>query len=399
MVTLGRGLGSEVVACVRSVRVDSPRMSAPVHAGLVDAIAAVAPSVVALAKALHADPEVAREEVRSSRACAALLADAGFDVVWGAGELHTAFRATLDSGRPGPRVAILGEYDALPGLGHGCGHNLIAGASVGAGLALARMGIAAGAVEVYGCPAEEIGFGKPAMIRAGMFEGITHALAFHGAPFCGPLRSCRAMRARTYTFRGAPGHAGIAPWEGRNALDACVAFYGAMAPLRQHAMDGERVHGIIVDGGDAWNVVPERAAARMGIRAATGERADHLIARVDEAARGAALMHGCEVEISDAESMQPFTFDGSMADLVTRHLGAAGHVPGEPIPIGASTDVGDVSELVPTGMFFAPSWPEGTAFHSQEAVDASGSSQGYAVMVDAARVLAAATRELVSDAD
>ena len=371
-------------------------MSIASSEGLAAAVAAITPDVTALARDLHAHPEIAREEVRSSRACADLLRAAGFEVAFGEGELHTAFRATLDSGQPGPRVAILGEYDALPGLGHGCGHNLIAGASVGAGLALARAGIAAGAVEVYGCPAEEIGFGKPAMIRAGMFEAITHALAFHGAPFCGPLLSCRAMRARTYTFRGAPGHAGIAPWEGRNALDACVAFYGATAQIRQHAMDGERVHGIITDGGDAWNVVPERAAARFGIRAATGERADHLIARVDAAARGAAEMHGCEVEISDPESMQPFTFDAEMADLLSRHLGAAGHVPGEPIPIGASTDVGDVSELVPTGMFFAPSWPDGTAFHSQQAVDASGSERGYAVMVDAARVLAGATAELLA---
>lgn len=360
-----------------------------------DAITAIAPSVVALAKDLHAHPEIAREEVRSSRACAALLSDAGFTVTWGEGDLATAFRATLDSGTPGPRVGILGEYDALPGIGHGCGHNLIAGASVGAGLALAQAGLAVGTVEVFGCPAEEIGFGKPAMIRAGMFAGLTHALAFHGAPFCGPLLSCRAMRARTYTFRGAPGHAGIAPWEGRNALDACVAFYGATAQIRQHAMDGERVHGIITDGGDAWNVVPERAAARMGIRAATGERADHLIARVDAAARGAAEMHGCAVDITDAESMQPMSFDAAMGDLVARHLAAAGYTPSEPIAIGASTDVGDVSELVPTGMFFAPTWAEGTAFHSQEAVDGSGSDRGYAVMVDAARVLATATTELL----
>lgn len=368
----------------------------PHSQSLSDAVRAVAPQVVALARDLHANPEVAREEVRSSRACAELLEAGGFAVSWGEGELSTAFRATLDSGRPGPRVAILGEYDALPGLGHGCGHNLIAGASVGAGLALARAGVASGAIEVLGCPAEETGFGKPAMIRAGMLDGVTHALAFHGAPFCGPLRSCRAMRARTYTFRGAPAHAGIAPWEGRNALDACVAFYTATAQIRQHAQDGERVHGYIAHGGDAWNVVPERAAARFGIRAATGERADHLIGRVDEAARGAAAMHGCEVEISDPEAMQPFTFDDALADLVARHLAAAGHVPGEPIAIGASTDVGDVSELVPTGMFFAPSWPEGTAFHSQDAVDASGSERGYEVMVDAALVLAGAADELLT---
>ncbi len=369
-------------------------MSTPPITSPTEAVGAVAEPVVALARAIHADPEIAREEVRASQACATLLESAGFAVTWGAGELATAFRATLDSGQPGPRVAILGEYDALPGLGHGCGHNLIAGASVGAGLALARAGVAAGSVEVFGCPAEETGFGKPAMLRAGMFDGITHALAFHGAPFCGPLLSCRAMRARTYTFLGTPGHAGIAPWEGRNALDACVAFYGATAPLRQHAMDGERVHGIITNGGDAWNVVPERAAARFGIRAATGARADHLIERLDAAARGAATMHGCEVEISGPESMQPFTFDAPMAELVSRHLANASHEPSAPIAIGASTDVGDVSEVVPTAMFFAPSWPDGTAFHSQEAVDASSSERGYAVMLDAARVLAGSAAEL-----
>lgn len=355
---------------------------------------AVAAQVVGLAQTLHADPEIALEEVRSSRACAALLEAAGFAVTWGEGDLHTAFRATLDSGRPGPRVAILGEYDALPGLGHGCGHNLIAGASVGAGLALAHAGLENGAIEVFGCPAEEIGFGKAAMLRAGMFDGVTHALAFHGAPFCGPMLSCRAMRARTYAFTGAPGHAAVAPWMARNALDACVAFYSATAQLRQHAMDGERVHGIITHGGDAFNVVPAFASARFGVRAETGERADHLIARLDDVARGAALMHDCEVSIEDPETMQPMTFDAGMAELVARQLEALGYAPSEPIALSASTDVGDVSEVVPTALFFAPSWPEGTAFHSQEAVDASGSERGYEVMLDAARVLAGAIAEL-----
>jgi amidohydrolase len=358
------------------------------------AVAAVADDALALARAIHADPEVARTEVRASRACAALLERAGFTVTWGDGPLHTAFRATRDSGRPGPRVGILAEYDALPGLGHACGHNLIAGASVAAALALARVGVPGGAIELLGCPAEETGFGKPAMLRAGMLDGITSALSFHGAPFCAPLRSCVAMRARTYAFAGVEAHAGVAPWLGRNALDAAVAFYAATAQLRQHAHDAERVHGVITDGGDAWNVVPARAVLRFGVRAQSGERADTLIARLDAAATGAALMHGCTVTTTDHEAMQPLRFHEQQTAVVARQMRRVGMAPGEPVAIGASTDVGDVSEHVPTAMFFAAAWPEGTGFHTPEARVASGAPQAYGAMLDAARVIAGAVLEL-----
>lgn len=357
------------------------------HRAVDEAVAEVAPAVLALARAIHADPEVARTEVRSSRACASLLEEAGFAVVWGEGDLHTAFRATLDTGLPGPRIAILGEYDSLPRIGHGCGHNLIAGASVGAGLALAAAGVPNGAVEVLGCPAEEIGFGKPAMLRAGMFDGITGAVAFHGAPFCAPARGFNAMRARSYVFLGAAGHAGVAPWLGRNALDAAVAFYTATAQLRQHSMDAERVHGILTETGEAWNVVPDRAVARFGVRAQTSERADVLIERLDQIARGAAEMHGCTVRFEGTESMQPLTYNAELADLAAEHLAALGYAPEPPKTVGASTDVGDVSEVVPTTLFFAPTWPAGTDFHTPAATDASGSDHAYDVMLDAARVI------------
>ncbi|MDO9353999.1 MAG: amidohydrolase, partial [Solirubrobacteraceae bacterium] len=317
-----------------------------IHAAVDEAVDAVASDVLALARAIHADPEVARTEVRSSRACAGLLEAAGFTVTWGEGDLNTAFRATIDTGVPGPRIAILGEYDALPGIGHGCGHNLIAGASIGAALALARAGVPNGSIEVLGCPAEEIGFGKPAMLRAGMFDGITGAVAFHGAPFCAPARRFNAMRARSYVFAGATGHAGVAPWLGKNALDAAVAFYTATAQLRQHSMDAERVHGILTETGEAWNVVPDRAVARFGVRAQSSERADVLIERLDQVARGAAEMHDCEVTFEDTESMQPLTYNAELADLAAEHLLALGYAPGEPITVGASTDVGDVSEVV-----------------------------------------------------
>ncbi len=363
-------------------------VSQPPHERIATAVDAVADEVVALSRDLHANPEVAREEVRSSRACASLLEAHGFDVRWGTGELATAFRASIDTGRPGPHVGILAEYDALPGLGHACGHNLIAGASLAAGLALARLGVEGGAIEVLGCPAEETGFGKPAMLRAGMLDDLTAAVSFHGAPFCAPLRACMAMRARSFVFTGAPAHAGVAPWLGRNALDAAVAFYGATAQLRQHALDPERVHGIITEGGDAWNVVPARAVARFGVRAQSGERADELIARLEAAARGAAVMHGCEVASEDHEAMQPLSFDDELAALVAEQMRATGLAPADPMTIGASTDVGDVSERVPTAMFFAATWPEGTDFHTDAAAAASDEPRAYAAMLDGARVIA-----------
>jgi amidohydrolase len=355
----------------------------------------IAPAVIALAREVYGYAEIAREEHRSSRACAALLEAKGFSVTWGTGELDTAFRAVLDSGRPGPRVGILAEYDALPGLGHACGHNLIAGASIGAGIALAAAGLPRGAIEVLGCPAEETGFGKPTMLRAGMMEGLSAALSFHGGPFSAPLRSCAAVRIRTYRFTGTPSHAGQAPWKGRNALDAVTAFYSSAASLRQHALDAERVHGIISDGGQAWNIVPANAAARFGVRARTAARADELLGRLDAAARGAALMHGCEVSTDDDEAMQPLVYDAELTALVETQMRQLGMDPEPPCTVGASTDVGDVSEHLPTAMFYVKTWPADTEFHTAPAAVASDTDEAYRAMLGGARVMAQAAAVLL----
>jgi amidohydrolase len=357
---------------------------------IAETVERIAAPVLALAKQVYGYAEIAREEHRSSRACAAVLEEAGFTVTWGTGDLDTAFRAVLDSGRPGPHVGILAEYDALPGLGHACGHNLIAGASIGAALALSSAGITRGAIEVLGCPAEETGFGKPTMLRAGMMEGLSAALSFHGGPFSAPLRSCAAVRIRTYRFAGVGAHAGQAPWKGHNAVDAAVAFYSATAALRQHALDRERVHGIITDGGQAWNIVPERAAARFGVRARTGARADELLERLDAAARGAALMHGCTVSTHDDEAMQPLVYDEELTNLVGAQMRAVGLDPEPPCTVGASTDVGDVSEHLPTAMFYVKTWPADTEFHTAAAAVASDTGEAYAAMLAGARVMAGA---------
>jgi amidohydrolase len=351
------------------------------------AVDAVAGEAVQLALEIHAAAETALLEHRSSRACAEQLAAAGFSVRFGEGELATAFRAELDSGRPGPRIALLAEYDALRDLGHACGHNLIAGACVAAACALALDGLPAGSLVVFGTPAEETGFGKPAMLAGRWFADVDMALSIHAAATCAVLRSCNALRAATYDFRGVPAHVGE-PWHGRNALDAVIQLFNASHALRARAYDGERVHGIVVEGGTAYNVVPDAAVARFGIRAATVERADALAAALDDAAQAAALATGTSVRTSDRVALEPLRWDPAVARALEDAARAVGLRPGPPLALTASTDVGNVSQSLPTALLLIDAWPKGTEFHTTAAAEASASEGALRSMCDGARALA-----------
>jgi amidohydrolase len=367
------------------------------HERLDRAVTSVTETVVAMARDVFTINEVAREEVRSSQRCAEVLAANGFTVQFGDGALETAFVATWDSGRPGPRIGILAEYDALPGIGHACGHNLIAGASVAAGVSLARAGVAGGTVQVFGCPAEEIGFGKPAMLRAGMLDGIHAALSFHGAPYTAVMASCKALRARSYYFTGQPAHAGDAPWLGRSALDAVIGLFNATNAFRQFTEDGERLHGVIPQGGDAYNVVPEHAEARFGVRAGTVARADQLLARVDACAQAAALATETVLKVGDDLGMDDLSFHAGLSDLITHHLESVGLEPGRPCAVGASTDVGNVSKHVPTALVYVQTWSPGTKFHTAQARAESDTPAAYEAMLRGARVMARTAWDVLHD--
>jgi len=362
---------------------------------LAAAIDSVAPEARQLALEIHALAETAREERRSAGACADYLERLGFSVRWGDGHLDTAFRAEIHSGKPGPRVALLAEYDALPELGHACGHNLIAGACVAAGGAVALAGLPAGSLVVFGTPAEEIGFGKPAMLAEGWFDDVDVALSIHPFEACTVLRSTTALRAVTYSFEGAAAHASE-PWNGHNALDAVLALFSSSHALRTRSRENERVHGIVLEGGTAYNVVPEYASARLGIRAGTVERADALTRALDAAAAGAALASETQLTASDRVTMEPLRWEPVLAELVEDCARAAGLRPQPPRELSASTDVGNVSQAIPTALLMIDAWPPGTGFHTPEAAIASAADSGLDRMCDGGSALAHTVVELLA---
>ncbi|HVM41519.1 MAG TPA: amidohydrolase, partial [Acidimicrobiia bacterium] len=255
---------------------------------VVERIDTLAGELVEISHSVHAHPELAFEEHFAAECLVRALRQEGLEVEAGAYGVDTAFAARVGDG-DGPHVVVCCEYDALPDIGHACGHNVIAAAGLGAGLALAAVAEAAGGrVTILGTPAEEAGGGKIAMGERGAFADADAAMMIHpaGADFLAP--TMLAMTQFDVRAHGQSAHAAGFPWRGVNALDAIVMGYVAVGQLRQHIHPSERVHGIITRGGAAPNVVPDLAAARFNVRARTGERLERLKGRVLACFEGAA---------------------------------------------------------------------------------------------------------------
>ncbi len=307
-------------------------------------------TVLRLSHEISADPELALAEHRAAERCAAALEAGGFAVRRGAYGLETAFEATVGDGDR--QVVVCAEYDALPGVGHACGHNMIAAAGVGTGLVLAPLAAAAGLrVTVLGTPAEEAFGGKVAMLDAGAFDGADAAIMMHPTPYddYGPVSL--AIEDWDVVYAGRASHASAEPHLGVNALDGVVAGYSAIAMLRQHLRPHQQVHGIITDGGAAPNVVPERAAAKYYLRAATVEDLDDLRARVRACLEGAATSTGTRAEISVVgHPYLPLKPHAGLVEAFSAAAAALGRVPVEDPrgrTLGGSTDFGDVSQRIP----------------------------------------------------
>ena len=316
-----------------------------------------------LSKDVHAHPELNYEEFYSSDALAGFLEKHDLRVERGIGGVETAFRAVIPGGAGnGPTIAVLAEYDALPEIGHGCGHNLIAMAAMGAALGLkANAQDLPGTVMVIGTPAEEGGGGKIRMLEAGVFEGVDATLSSH--PFSNrtiiPPTAPRgeswslAMVGYRYMYHGKAAHAAAYPEAGINALNAVIHLFTGIDALRQHLRDDVRMHGVITDGGTAPNVVPEFAAANFMLRSRDGRYlADEVVGKVRAVAEGAAAMTGSRLEVEEFypfyENVQP---NVTLAQAMATNVQALGLKLDEPIPgrpgSGASTDFGNVSQAMP----------------------------------------------------
>lgn len=307
--------------------------------------------LVGLSHRIHAHPETAFEEVRASTWVAEQLSDAGFAVDHGCYGLPTAIRATVGSG---PRhIAICAEYDALPDMGHACGHNVIAAAAVGAGLGLAGLADDLGlTVTVLGTPAEEGGGGKVLMLERGAFDGLDAAMMVHPAAVEMEAMPGSAISMFDVSYRGTPAHAGAYPERGVNAADAMTIAQVAIGLLRQQTTSADRIQGIVTEAGSAANVIPDASRGRWIVRSDTVEALAPLKARVRRCFEAGALATGCDLTTvpagPDYADLRP---DPRMLALYRANAEALGRtfpdVSGGPA-VGAATDMGNVSHVVPT---------------------------------------------------
>ncbi|MEU2358335.1 amidohydrolase [Streptomyces misionensis] len=366
--------------------------------GVADAVRRARDTLVGLSHSLHAEPETAMREYKSAAKIAAVLDGAGFSVTPGAGGLPTALVGTYGTGDL--VVALCAEYDALPGIGHACGHNVNGAAAVGAALALAAVADTVGmTVELVGTPAEEDIGGKALLLEAGVFDGVAAAMMVHAAPEDSVGASSLAVGAWDVTFHGRPAHAALAPWEGVNALDAMTLAHTAVGLLRQQLPPGTLVHDIVLEAGHAVNVIPELARGRYELRARTTEDLDRARERVRACLEAGALATGAELELTshgrDFADLRQDPF------LTAAYVRAARVLGREPVPrhgeVMASTDMGNVSHAVPS-LHPTIGYDTGGALQHTEPFARHGTSPGAdQAVVDGATALARVGVELATD--
>ncbi len=369
-----------------------------------DAVDAMQTGLLELARAIHANPELAFEECEAASLLADFMRRAGLEVVTGAYGLETAFEAEFGDGG-GARVALLAEYDALPEIGHACGHNLIAVSGVGAGLALAGLGERLpGRVRLLGTPAEERGCGKELMAREGAVDGVDAALMMHPSSLNMLTMPCMAMGELEVIYHGRAAHAAAMPERGVNALDAMMIGYQAIAALRQHIGGDERVHGIITDGGQAPNIVPERTAGHFYARATNFEALEPLKRRVEACFRAGAEATACEVELHwGAADYRDLLMNEPLADAFRMNAETLGRefFPLDKLPasVRGSSDMGNVSYRVPSIHPMLAASPLDVTIHNAEFEKWAGSEMGEAAALDGAKALAMTALDFLSDPD
>lgn len=340
---------------------------------------------------IHAEPELNFEEHHAHDLLCEVLESEGISTERRSHGLDTAFVGR--AGRSGPNLAVCLEYDALPGIGHACGHNIIAAAGLGAGLAAAAVAdVCGGRVAIVGTPAEEGGGGKVLQIRAGAFADVDAAMMVHPAGADLRTMDTVAIHRCLATYHGESAHAAAAPERGRNALDAAVLGYVNVAALRQHIGPAERIHGVFTDGGDKPNIVPARAQLEWYVRSPTVARLQELKARVSACLEAGARAAGCEIELDWLEppyaDMVPVD---TFVDLYVDNAAVLGRQVREPDAdccVVGSTDMGDVSYEVPSIHPLIQAADDGTAIHTEAFARFAASPLGDAAVIDGAKAMA-----------
>jgi len=350
---------------------------------------------------IHSNPELGFQEVKAATWLAQYLEENGFSIERGICELPTAFRGSYGQGKPA--IAILAEYDALPNLGHACGHNLIAVCAIGAGvaskLAIDRFG---GSILVIGTPSEELHGGKAIMADRGAFDNVDMAMMVHPGVCNVATTQALACLALEVEFFGKAAHAAARPEAGINALEAMLQSFTAINSLRQHIKDKARIHGIITDGGEAANVVPAHSAGIFMVRAEDDNYLDELKEKVLNCFIGAATASGARLEYRWGNiRYAPLRNNLTLAQLFTQNMQSLGRKVelSDPNKAFGSTDMGNVSQLVPSIQPFVAIAPEEVATHSPQFASAAASEAGIQGLLDAAKALAMTVVDLVANSE
>jgi amidohydrolase len=354
---------------------------------------------------IHERPEIGNEEFFASARLIKILEDEGFDVERAVAGHETSFVARKKSEKPGPSIAFLAEYDALPGLGHACGHNIIGTTSVAAAIALSKvLEETGGEAVVFGTPAEEggpNGSAKGSFVKHGLVEGIDAALMLHPSGQTRLTTSSLAVDPLDFEFIGKPAHAAASPHEGINALDAVIQLFNGINALRQQLTDDVRIHGIITHGGDAPNIIPEYAKARFFIRAATRSGLNDVTRRVKAVAEGAALATGAKLNIiafqNEVDNLLLNDRYNEVFKNVIEDLGDT-VATDERKGIG-STDAGNISQVVPTIHPYIKIGPDNLVAHTVPFREAAASQQGDEALLKGAKALALTAFQLITDQD
>ncbi|CAA0131051.1 p-aminobenzoyl-glutamate hydrolase subunit B [Mycolicibacterium vanbaalenii] len=357
--------------------------------------------LIELSHSIHAEPELAFNEHRSCAKAQALVAERGFDITPNAAGLDTAFRASYGSG---PLVVgICAEYDALPEIGHACGHNIIAASAVGTALALAEVADELGlTVVLLGTPAEEAGGGKALMLQAGVFDDIAATVMLHAGPIDIAAARSLALSEATVRYLGRESHAAVAPYLGINAADAVTVTQVAIGLLRQQLAPGQMMHGIVTDGGQAPNVIPARAEMRYAMRATDSESLRELESRMAGCFAAGAVATGCEHVVTEAApayaELKP---DPWLASVMRAEMVRVGRSPvGEDVeaalPLG-STDMGNVTQVMPGIHPIVGVEAGGASLHQPAFAAAAASASADTAVVEGSIMLARTVVALACD--
>ncbi len=355
-----------------------------------------------LSDAILENPELGYEEHFSSKAHKDLLEKHGFRVEMPYLDMDTAFKATYDTGKEGPTIAYLSEYDALPGIGHGCAHNLLGTTSTGAGIVLRYLEDFKGKIIVFGTPAEETSGGKVDMVNQGAFSDVDAALMAHPAESHMKSGKSLALEALEFKFTGRTSHAAASPEKGINALDGVLLMFNNINALREHILPSARIHGIITRGGEAANIVPGEAVAQFYIRATTKTYLTELKEKVLNCAKAGALASGASMEYHNYEKpYDNLVTNQKLSDLFTRQLQSLGveNIQMEKGSTG-SLDMGNVSHVVPAiHPYFDIIETGDVSAHTVEFRDATKTDYAYNSMLQTLTALALTGVKLSEDKD